>query len=340
MNQSKIETNAVWEFGSYRMYEEFIFAYTLILVGFLYLGMQTFGFEISSFSPAENLAINFVWYLVIATGMYFTPFLHRYFFHKHGKNRQQKIQEKINTIEDLQTREELQNYYVVNGRLPPNRRQIWALIILFWILLFELFFIHAWVKGEDHHLVWQPFWVDAIWQWMSGHVNFPPLNIDRDIFMIDMENTIFAGSYINEQALLNTPLAKSGFIFHFWRILTFIPILLCLYIILVQAIDWLGMTKINPANIHGVGEFIWSSLATFVLLLITLGILSTLSLILEFSMPTVLGNSIWLNKIGFYMMMFVNILLFLKLVYGWGIFWKHVWLNFFGSLNKGDSNVK
>lgn len=295
------------------------------------MGFFTFGFDVSAISPVANLGLNFLWYLLIATAMYFTPTLHQLFFRGHSISRQEKIQEKINKIDDIQARDELQNYYKLNGRLPPNRRQVLALTILFWILLFELFFINAWVKGEDCHLAWQPFWIEAIWQWMNEHINLPPLNINRDIFDVELKGTIFSGKYTNEEVLLNTPLAKSGFIFNFWRILTFIPVLVCLYVILSQAIDWLGMTKINPANIHSVGSFIWSSIATLimsVLLFATLFVgLSATTLIY---IPTVLGNDYWLNIVVLYIMMIINNIFALKLLWGWGIFWKRILLKFFG----------
>ncbi len=202
---------------------------------------------------------------------------------------------------------------------------------MFWLLLFELFFISAWVKGDDYHLVWEPFWVKSIWQWMNEHLMVePPIFKDWKFFSAEIRDTMFANQYPNDAAFLATPLAKSGFIFHFWRMLSFVPIFFCLYIVLSQAIDWLGMTKVSPANIHGIGRFIFSSVATLIMVTILFTTVFVIIVGITLNMQVMLSPTFRIQVLPYEIVIMINNIFALKLLQGWGVFWKQVWLKFFG----------
>ncbi len=141
---------------------------------------------------------------------------------------------------------------------------------------------------------------------------------------------MFVNQYPNDAVFLATPLAKSGFIFHFWRMLSFIPIFFCLYIVLSQAIDWLGMTKVSPANIHGIGRFIFSSIATLIMVTILLATIFMILTDVTYNMQVMVSSSLWLKILPYAVVIVINNIFALKLLYGWGVFWKRVWLKFFG----------
>ena len=146
------------------------------------MGLFSFGFELSGYSLQQNLLFNFIWFLILATAMAYTPFWYRLVFGTNARlqRRTQEVQQQIEAIEDPIKREAIKQHIANDGGLAPRTLQKWSLIFLGWCALFELFFISAWVK--DLMLIWQPVWIQWIIEFMTANLNLPPLNIDRKFF--------------------------------------------------------------------------------------------------------------------------------------------------------------
>lgn len=270
MNKNKSQSVLSW-MASERLYEEYLFFYILIIVFWGAVGLFSFGFELSGYSLQQNLLFNFIWFLILATAMAYTPFWYRLVFGTNARlqRRTQEVQQQIEAIEDPIKREAIKQHIANDGGLAPRTLQKWSLIFLGWCALFELFFISAWVK--DLMLIWQPVWIQWIIEFMTANLNLPPLNIDRKFFLLDLKGSIFATQFADEQAFLASPLGDVALVFQFWRTLSFFPILAALIILLWKPIDWLGMSRLDPRYINGVGKFIWCSVISLFMFLMLVG---------------------------------------------------------------------
>ena len=259
MNNKNHPQSVLSWMASERLYEEYLFFYILILVFWGAVGLFSFGFELSGYSLQRNLLFNFIWFLILATAMAYTPFWYRLVFGTNARlqRRTQEVQQQIEAIEDPIKREAIKQHIANDGGLAPRKLQKWSLIFLGWCALFELFFISAWVK--DLMLIWQPVWIQWIIEFMTANLNLPPLNIDRKFFDLYLKNSILAKQFTDEQAFLASPLGDVALVFQFWRTLSFFPILAAFIILLWKPIDWLGMTRLDPRYINGVAKFIWCS---------------------------------------------------------------------------------
>ncbi|TXJ02960.1 MAG: hypothetical protein E6Q26_04560 [Acinetobacter sp.] len=309
--------------ASERLYEEYLFFYILIIVFWGAVGLFSFGFELSGYSLQQNLFFNFIWFLILAFAMAYTPFWYRLVFGSKARlqRRSEEIHQKIEKIEDPIKREAIKQHIANDGGLPPRKLQKWSLIFLGWCALFELFFISAWVK--DLTLIWQPFWIQWIIDWMTANLNLPPLNIDRKFFLLDLEGSVFEKQFVNEQAFLASPLGDVALVFQFWRALIFFPILTALIILLWKPIDWLGMTRLDPRYINGVGKFLWCSvISLFMPIFLWGGVLGLLQ-VTDSLVLMALSKSMWLEN--FYLnAMFILIIFSLKIFVGWLHFWQRI----------------
>jgi hypothetical protein len=314
--------------ASERLYEEYLFFYILILIFWGAVGLFSFGFELSGYSLQQNLFFNFIWFLILAVAMAYTPMWYRLVFGSKARleRRTQEIQKQIEAITDSIKREAIQQHLANDGGLAPRILQKWSLIFLGWCALFELFFISAWVK--DLTLIWQPAWIQWIIEWMTANLNLPPLGVDRQLFMLKLKNSFLKEDYSSEQAFLASSLGDVALVFQFWRALSFFPILAALIILLWKPIDWLGMTRLDPRYINGVGKFLWCSFISFFMFLFLIGCTSALFQSVNFLVPLVLSKSMWLEY--FWKNAFFIFLIFsLKIFVGWFYFWQRVYRNNF-----------
>ncbi len=342
-NNQQSQSTAEW-MASNRLYEEYLFFYVIILSVITAIGYYTFGFEIDGWTQAQNLAINFLLYAVLLVLLFLTPTWYNLIYDLIW-GRQARLDKEegglgrlINSYEDATLRrdiqqlceedptfhQELRQIFEDRGEMPLNRKQVIALIVLFCFFNFELFFINAWVKGEDYHLVWQPDWVNAIIDWMRSHLNTPPLHIDRDIFYFDLSDSKFT-RFESEDNLLSTRFADSGLFFHFWRFIS-CPVYLIIYIILLwRPMNWLGMSRVDPKNIQSVGRFLIVAFVSIFMLLFLLAHEMISRNVLYLSFPMVLGKEMWLHSQGANIY-YVLTIIALKFLIGWFHFWKNVFI--------------
>ncbi|MEF9957330.1 MAG: hypothetical protein RR677_09600 [Acinetobacter sp.] len=260
--------------------------------------------------------------------MAYTPMWYRLVFGSKARleRRNQEIQQQIEAITDPIKREAIQQHLANDGGLAPRTLQKWSLIFLGWCALFELFFISAWVK--DLTLIWQPAWIHWIIEWMTANLTLPPLNIDRKIFMLDLERSIFEKQYVDEQTFLASSFGDTALVFHFWRALSFFPILASLIVLLWKPIDWLGMTRLDPRYINGIGKFLWCSFISFFMFLFLWGAVLILFQCIDGSAPMALSKVMWLQYF-WQNSSFIFLIFSLKIFVGWFYFWQRIYRHHF-----------
>ena len=298
-------------------YGQAIFYETLMLVCILYLGMKTFGFERHA-DQKQNLLENFLYFLLLVLMMSLVPWLYRQIFAR----KKTPIEEELESIEAGEYKNDLIKLYRDSDYLLPPRKQQIALVTAFVIMLFELFYLNAWMK--EGILVWQPEWVNSIIAWVKSHTNTPPLNIDRDIFDLDISDTPFKQFFANEQEFMNSPLMDTFFLFQFWRFISYGVFLLCWCILLWRILDNGGMERLDPRNIQSDGQFL---LVSFISLFFCFGlVLVPLPIMLyianEMTGLMILDNAHWLEGLKMLLMLTLLNIISLKLWQGWFIYWK------------------
>ncbi|MFC3902388.1 hypothetical protein SAMN05421749_103138 [Acinetobacter marinus] len=200
--------------ASERLYEEYLFFYLLIIVFWGFVGLFSFGFELSGYSLQQNLFFNFIWFLVLAVAMALTPFWYRIVFGTKARlqRRTTEIEKQIEAINDPVKREAIRQHLANDGGLAPRRLQKWSLIFLGWCALFEMLFVSSWVK--DLALVWQPEWVHSVIDWVRVNTTVPPLNVDGKIFMLKLNGAgegkaMLKQMFESEQAFLYSPFGEA-----------------------------------------------------------------------------------------------------------------------------------
>lgn len=312
---------------SNRLYEDNLFYYTLIIVFWFFVGLGPLGFELDGYSLKQNLFFNFLYYLFICVCMALCPFWFKLFFAKtHTAKREQEINHHLDEL-DQNERVEIETYLAQTGQLAMRPMQKWALVFLGSYFLFEVFFILAWVK--DLSLVWQPEWVSACIEWAKSHVNIPPLNIDRDWFLLQIdekEGWVYDKFYQNEVGFLNSTEGSSVLFYHCLRVFFYLPVLTAFCILLWRPLLWLGVGNINPEYINGFLSFIracaWSIVMAFFF------VVSSLYLLHFFDTHSIYIQNIgqWTSNFSVIMLCFFFSSMAVRFFAGWFLFWKRVFL--------------
>ncbi len=308
---------------SNRLYEDNLFYYLLIIAGWFVAGFLTLGFEWGGFSPAQNLALNFVWYLLLCTGMALAPVWYRLLFGRtHTAQREQAVRQVLDGLEDEAERQMFLRYLAAGGQLPMRSAQRWALVFLGGYFLFEVFFITAWVK--DMALVWQPDWVLAIVEWVKGHTNLPPMNEGWDVFDLSIERKDFIYQYYqSNEDFMASELGMATMLFSFLRLFAYPLIVVALMKSFGIALGWLGTSQIAYRSQTSLWGFIWATalmLGTFLMTISSILMVQTISDDTKIA-PIMFGRWVWLaqfymNLIYFFVVMSVVMLLgWLRLVF-------------------------
>lgn len=232
------------------------------------VGMFSLGFEINGFSPAKNLFFNFMWYLSICVLMITSliVFCTTYEANKYQKylaTLEQEIEEYLNDEEKEVIWEVIEN----DGHTLPTNKQRYAILFLGCYVLFEVFFILAWVK--DMALVWEPNWANVLIEWVRDNTNFVS---DKDRIGYKLFSVRIKSSdeelyklYTSEREFLASSFGAATALFQVFRTFVGLPFsLLSMAMILWRPVEWLGFTRLDPRHIHSFGSFIFSSIATFV----------------------------------------------------------------------------
>ncbi|HIQ35989.1 MULTISPECIES: hypothetical protein [Acinetobacter] len=322
-NQSQSVLN--W-MASERLYEEYLFFYLLIIVFWGFIGLFSFGFELSGYSLQQNLLFNFIWFLTLTITMAFTPIWYRLIFGRKSRlqRRSEKTQQQIEAIKDPIKREAIKQHIANDGGLAPRTLQKWSLIFLGWCALFEMFFVTSWVK--DLALVWQPEWVNSVIDWVRANTNVPPLNVDRKLFLVklssdDSGSAMLKQMFGNEQVFLTSVFGRACLLYHAWHVLSFFPILIASIICLWQLIGWTGANQLETKR--GIGGYCLLVVITFFMTLMFIGGLFMFIQDVGYRAGSVTGlagwvHDLWLNIAYFF------IILALRLYTNWFLIFKNM----------------
>ncbi|STZ00522.1 Uncharacterised protein [Moraxella lacunata] len=316
------DTIADW-LVSNRLYEDNLFYYALIICFWFFIGFAFLGFELEGFSLQQNLFFNFVFYLFICTMMALCPVWFRLFFGKtHTAKREQELQQALDELDEYD-RAEVEAELAHTGGLAMRPVQKWALIFLGSYFLFEVFFISAWVK--DMALVWEPRWASVLIEWVRENTDFlsDKERIDRKLFSVYIKpsDTELYQLYTSEREFLASSFGGATALFQVFRSFCFPLILFAFATIIWRPLDWLGGLSIDPRNIHSVGSFIFSSVATLVMTFFLL--FSLYYFALQESAIMLLGIEFWKDKFSLNFV-FVFMILAIKFICGWFLFWRNI----------------
>lgn len=303
-----------WLFSD-RLYENSLFFYVLIVLFWFFIGFIFMGFEIAGFSQKVNLLLNFVFYLVICACMALSPVWFWLIF-KNTDTAQREL-ELYSILDDLDDEDywQLKQELYQTGGLPMQSVQRWALVFLGSYFLFEVFFISSWVK--ELALVWEPEWATWLIEWAISHTNTPPLNVDRDLFLLDDE--IRTLGYANEHLFMNSAFGHAVMLYRVIKTLFFIPVMIALTIILWQSMDWLGFWRVDPRYIHNVLSFIYRLFLSIGMFLLFFGAMLAFISGIELVVPYIYGKFNWLGLFWQHIGL-IFILFYLKFLVGWFVF--------------------
>lgn len=273
---------------------------------------------------------------MLGAAMGCVPLWCRLLFFRILNKRQAEVEEEINDHlarlhpgERENAYKKLKGMYTRQGRLILGSLQIWSLIFIGWVMLFELFVISAWVR--DLQLIWQPDWVEAAIDWVRKHTNTPPLHIDRDLFLLSFDNRKLPiiSNNIDEQSFMYSKLGEAVLLFHFFRALLYFPFLIALAIVIWRPLDWIGFQNINPRYIDTARQFFWCSfLSIFLIFLILIFAHSMFWRDVGYRASDILGKTDWLSHLWLHVIQ-VFILLGIKMLVGWLFFWKQLIVSLF-----------
>ena len=319
---------------SNRLYEEYLFFYLLICLFWFFVGLFSIGIRIPVFNDMQNLAFNTVWFLILCVALSIPKFWYFLIKGRHGQLFQAiaKVYETLDSIEDIEQREQVHKQITSNGKLPPNRLETLSLAFLFAFILFDILYTRCWIR--DLSLVWQPDWVNACIGWVHNNLSMPPISEDRQIFNLWFDDghndTVLKEYFGDEWAFLASPFGDAAMFYHFIRVVMFVPILAALSIVLWKPLKFMGMQQIDPRNIHSVMSFLrscaWSLIFAFFMAIGTWGFLTNAN---WFTLGLI-DQEAWFENLyinGLYLFIVFGIRFF----YGWFVFWKN---NFFKCVKK------
>lgn len=312
----------------HRLYERYLFFYVLILSVLLFFGARLFSLKMDGFSPVENLALHFISYVFVVGLMAFTPLWYALFLEwLPGTDRiWREIRRALKSIPDNENRAAAARILRANGEWPPTVRQTAALIVIFAVLLWEICFLSCWV-GADGALVWQPDWVQAVWQWTEQHTASRYSDGKFFIFILRQEtiDQMAAQGYrqVGQPDFLSSPLWHTVLFFHAWRAATYPLVLLCSGVVLWRSLDWLGMERLNPRNIRSVGMFIWCSIISLLMILFLFIFSFIIQGVSTTTLPSIVPK-LWVANLKMYIGCGIFFLCSIKFFWGWLQFWKRI----------------
>lgn len=328
MNMKKQYSDRVEDWlVSNRLYEDNLFYYTLIICFWFFWGFAFLGFELNGYSQTQNLFFNFIYYLIICVCMALCPVWFKLFFAKtHTAKREQELNAHLDELDD-NDKQAVIKYLTQTGRLAMRPMQKWALVFLGSYFLFEVFFISAWVK--DLALVWEPRWASMLIEWVRGNTDFlsDENRVGYKLFAVRIKpsDVELYQLYTSEREFLASSFGGATALFQVFRSFCFPLILFAFATIIWRPLDWLGGLSIDPRNIHSVGSFIFSSVATLAMTLLFLSVILYF-IFLEMSAILLFDKQHWMDGFS-WNFVFIFAVLSIKLICGWFLFWKNLFLH-------------
>lgn len=122
--------------------------------------------------PQGDLLRGLAYFLLTAVLMISSPYIYHYAL-RHRFEKQAYYQEKLQQLQSQATAQEyaiVARYVRQHGHFPYDMPRLMTLAMLFLIVLFDLFFLSAWVD-KNGAMVWQPEWAKSIVKWATERIN-------------------------------------------------------------------------------------------------------------------------------------------------------------------------
>lgn len=321
------------------VYGLYIFCYIAVLCVWMLFGFWWFGVDWDGLSPEKNLVFHKIKYIVVLSFMLLTPLFHELFLGKFTKTEEilRETEQALNKI-PKKDRAEVVRWLHRYGGFPPNALQTYALVLIFAILLWEMWFLDCWV-GAGRALVWEPDWVKAVCGWMAQHTG---LAGEKPWFVFELpeelqshqvfdEPTLAHASnefwqkkkleYSHEAAFLASPQGRAVLLFHAWRALTYPVVCVCFGMVF----GWKqGQEILNPCHSRSAGRWIFIILTSPFMLLFLLFPLMMLQDIDGTSFPAVMFPLAWFQGVKMYLAGMMFFFLAWTVLSGWTVFWWRV----------------
>lgn len=202
-----------------RLYEEHTLYYALIAFFWVMVGMFSLGFEINGFSPAQNLFFNFMWYLSICALMITSliVFCNTYEVNKY-KRYINTLEQEIEAYLSDEDKETIWDVIENDGHTLPTNKQRYAVLFLGCYVLFEIFFILAWVK--ELALVWEPNWASVLIEWVRDNTDFmSDEGVNRQFFAVYLRSEVeeLYQLYTSEREFLASSFGAATALFQVFR---------------------------------------------------------------------------------------------------------------------------
>lgn len=329
---------------SNRLYEVHIFYHTLIIAFWVIVGLISLGFEIDGFSSAQNLLVNFIWYLTVCLLMISSLII---FCHTYEANKYKKyLQTLEKEIEENLTDDEKEIVWDLieeQGHVIPTNKQRYALLFVGCYALFELFVVSAWIK--DMTLVWQPDWVLGIIEWVKSNSTVVSVSAEGGSFFsfnafITKGNLLY-DYYQDGKLFLNSEFGKSAMFMSFIKLISFVPVIYSLCLVFWRMFGWISGDHLMHRASSEIWGFIWvSSLVLFMSFIMLLGIL-VIIVGMNFDMrilPIISGKLGWLDVFG-WNLFYLCYVFGLHILCRWLYLIFHPFIDMFGSWVQLDSDT-
>ena len=230
--------------GKERFYKENLWAYFVIIAFWVMLGFFTLGFEAPKYNLQQNLLLNFFCFLLLCIAILFTPFWYSLFFMSPAarEKMEARLLLTICQIEDKRFANEVEEYLIIDGRLPSRKYKRIALYFLVCYILSEIFIVSAWIKNGQ--LVWEPEITQNIFDFIIRNTAFLDEKAPREgflsydgFFLIDIGETPLSKFFNSSRSFLTSTMGHSLLLFRFWNMINYVPILTCCLILSYSYVD-------------------------------------------------------------------------------------------------------
>ena len=320
-------------YDRYYRTKHYLFWYTGIMVAILVAANYILGFTIDGLGIKQNLLANFLAYLAFCALVLLTPVLHRVFVSPFFQDNiffnlpDEELMEMAGFDED-----EIDEFGNLRTEMKVMKVQTVSLAIIFILLIFELFFIHAWVKGQglDRHLIWTPEWAQSVINCFKGNTDVDPYHPnDPGMFLFESHY-----AKISSEELFQMPVTDAAYFFHFFRLL-FLPVidtcLVAIFVVRLQVVNLLEAYTLNVKVQAGLGRRIWLGVMALVALFCGLMFIYIYTMAVDqMTFPGIVvknGLELPLVNVIYIMLGIGHLGLGLWLIWGWLAFWKEKVLN-------------
>lgn len=275
-----------------------------------------------------ELGKGLAYFLLTAIMMILSPWIYHYAFRRNFETPawyQAQLQE-------LHRQLSHEDYLLVykdwerHGHFPDDIPRLMAVAMLFWIVLFDLFFISAWVD-KNGVMVWQPEWAKSIIHWATERTHSYPLSLDTMFSEFRLFNVPSIPEYAPNkaeliQAFIRTPKGQTLMFFHTVSAVNYLIYLVLMCFVLSPFLPT-QVSIYSTDFMRTMGRWIWRAVLTCVAFGLTLVVLSTTG-----AVDATVGKfnfDGWLEQVFFlYLVLGAMPFWSVRCIVVWFLFWKQV----------------